>query len=207
ALCRPRMALGFLLASGALLAPPSLPAWLHNITHFVAQSQNVQESPAGLWPQFLGSHQAGYLAILVLAAIASVVVQRRAATPARALAWLLLIWFVAAPYSRPYDLALLVIPAAVLGPLLPVVLLDCWLATALSFYSLSTAALVAPLLMLPFPRHAIVKQARGGPGDGEVGASRCYSFKKCSITGTATGGFCTGSSSVSVPGGRPPIVV
>src|SRR5207237_8252335 len=40
ALCRPRMALGFLLASGALLAPPSLPAWLHNITHFVAQSQN-----------------------------------------------------------------------------------------------------------------------------------------------------------------------
>ena len=68
-------------------------------------------------------------------------------------------------------------------------------------------AIVAPLLMLPFPRHAIVKQARGGPGDGEVGASRCYSFKKCSITGTATGGFCTGSSSVSVPGGRPPIVV
>ena len=56
ALCRPRMALGFLLASAALLAPSSLPAWLHNITHFVAQSQNVQESPAGLWPQFLSAH-------------------------------------------------------------------------------------------------------------------------------------------------------
>jgi hypothetical protein len=171
ALCRPRMALGFLLASAALLASPSLPAWLHNITHFVAQSQNVQESPAGLWPQFLGAHQAGYLVILVLAAGASVLVQRRAATPARTLAWLLLIWFVAAPYSRPYELALLAIPATVLGPLLPVVLLDCWLATALSFYSLSTAAVVAPLLMLPVPRRAAAAQTTGGPGDGEAGTT------------------------------------
>jgi hypothetical protein len=61
ALCRPRMALGFLLASAALLAPPSLPAWLHNITHFVAQSQNVQESPAGLWPQLLARTGQGTL--------------------------------------------------------------------------------------------------------------------------------------------------
>ena len=99
-------------------------------------------------------------------------VHRRAATPAHTLAWLLLIWFVAAPYSRPYDLALLAIPAAVLGPLLPVVLLDCWLATALSFYSLSTAALVAPLLMLPRPRRAVATQTRGGPGDGEAGSAR-----------------------------------
>ena len=110
--------------------------------------------------------------MLVLAAGASVLVQRRAATPARTLAWLLLIWFVAAPYSRPYDLALLAIPAAVLGPLLPVVLLDCWLATALSFYSLSTAAVVAPLLMLPVPRRAAAAETRGGPGDGEAGTTR-----------------------------------
>jgi hypothetical protein len=172
ALCRPRMALGFLLASAALLVPPSLPAWLHNITHFVVQSQNVQESPAGLWPQLLGAHRAGYLVMLVLAVGASVLVQRRAATPARTLAWLLLIWFIAAPYSRPYDLALLAIPAAVLGPLLPAVLLDCWLATALSFYSLSTAAVVAPLLMLPVPRRPVVTQTRGGTGGGEAGTTR-----------------------------------
>ena len=117
-------------------------------------------------------HRAGYLVMLVLAAGASVLVQRRAATPARTLAWLLLIWFIAAPYSRPYDLTLLAISAAVLGPLLPVVLLDCWLATALSFYSLSTAAVVAPLLMLPVPRRAAAAQTRGGSGDGEAGTIR-----------------------------------
>jgi hypothetical protein len=43
---------------------------------------------------------------------------------------------------------MLLVPLAVLRPIPTVLLVDCWLATALSFYSLSTAVLVAPLLLL-----------------------------------------------------------
>ena len=147
-IARPRVALGFALASLALLAPPSLPAWLHVMSAFNVEHESVQASLAGLWPSVLGAHHPAYIVLALCALGASLVAQRRSLSGARTLAWLLLIWFIAAPYSHAYDTALLVVPLAVLGPLPAVLLLDCWLSTALTYYSLSSAALVAPLLML-----------------------------------------------------------
>lgn len=157
-LLRPRIALGFIPASVALLAPPSLLAWIHVMGAFGVERETVQASLAGLWPTVLGPHHPGYLALVLAAVGVAVVVQRRGTVPSHALAWLLLVWFIAAPYSHAYDTAMLVVPLAVLGPLPVVVLLDCWLGTALTYYSLSTATLVAPLLLLaaPFRRSAHV---------------------------------------------------
>ncbi len=145
---RPRVALGFALASLALLAPPSLPAWLHVMSAFNVEHESVQASLAGLWPSLLGPHHPAYLALALCALAAALAAQCRRLSDARTLAWLLLIWFIAAPYSHAYDTALLLVPLAVLGPLPAVLLLDCWLSTTLTYYSLSTAALGAPLLML-----------------------------------------------------------
>jgi hypothetical protein len=108
----------------------------------------VQASLAGVWPDVLGPHHPGFLVIAAVALAGSIVVQRRGWGHARTLALLLLIWFGAAPYSHAYDVAMLLVPLAVLGPAPAALLTDCWLAAALSFYSLSTAVLVAPLLLL-----------------------------------------------------------
>lgn len=147
-LCRPRVAIGFGLASVSLLACPPLSAWLHQLGAFDVEHERVQASLAGLWPRLFGPHHPGFLLVIGGALLVSVLMQRRQQTPMSALAALLLIWFIAAPYSHAYDIALLIVPLAVLGTLPSVVLIDCWLATALSFYSLSTAVIVAPLLLL-----------------------------------------------------------
>lgn len=157
-LLRPRVALGFIPASVILLAPPSLLAWIHVMSAFGVERETVQASLTGLWPAVLGPHHPGYLVLILVAVGVSAIVRRRGMDPSHTLAWLLLIWFIAAPYSHAYDTALLVVPLAVLGPLPAVVLLDCWLGTALTYYSLSTATLVAPLLLFaaPFRRSAHV---------------------------------------------------
>ncbi len=148
AICRPRVALGFVAGSAALLAAPGLPGWLHSMTAFAVGREKVQASLAGVWPNVLGPHHPGFLVVVAIALAGSALVQRRRWGQARTLALLLLIWFGAAPYSHAYDVAVLLVPLAVLGPVPTALLADCWLAAALSFYSLSTAVLVAPLLLL-----------------------------------------------------------
>ena len=150
ALCRPRVAVGFGLASVGLLACPPLSAWLHQLGAFDVEHERVQASLAGLWPRLFGPHHPGFLLVVGGALLVSVLMQRRQRAPASALAVLLLIWFIAAPYSHAYDIALLIVPLAVLGTLPSVVLIDCGLAAGLSFYSLSTAVIVAPLLLLVY---------------------------------------------------------
>jgi len=147
-LVRPRVAIGFGLASIGLLACPSLPAWLRHLRAFNVEHERVQASLAGLWPGMFGPHHPGFLIVVAGALVASVPVLRGGLPPARALALLLLIWFVAAPYSHAYDSTLLIVPLVVLGACPPALLLDYWLGTALSFYSLSTAVIVAPLLLI-----------------------------------------------------------
>ncbi len=145
----PRVLLAFAVASIPLFADPMLPAWLHQMLIFSVERETVQASLAGLWPAVLGPHHPGYLIVAGAALAASICVLRRGGSPARILAILLLIWFIAAPYSHAYDVTLLIVPLAALGaatssPLL----LNCWLGTLLSFYTLPTATLVAPLLLL-----------------------------------------------------------
>lgn len=167
ALCRPRVAMGFGLGSVALLASPRLPAWLHSMSSFAVEREKVQASLAGVWPSVFGPHHPGFLVILTAALAGSVLAQRRSHSHghARTLALLLLIWFCAAPYSHAYDATMLLVPLAVLGPFPSALLVDGWLATALSFYSLSTVVIVAPLLLIgalvkrPWPR--FLARARG----------------------------------------------
>jgi hypothetical protein len=147
--CRsPRVLLTFGIASIPLFADPLLPAWLHQMGIFAVEHETVQASLAGLWPGVLGPHHPGYLIVAGVALAASIFVLRRGGSSARILAVLSLIWFIAAPYSHAYDVTLLLVPLAVLGTSRSSVLLNCWLSTLLSFYTLPMATLVAPLLLL-----------------------------------------------------------
>lgn len=170
---RPRLIPGFAAGLVALLLAPFSRHWLASMMGFQAERQIAQESIAGVWSA-VGIHTAGYLLLLGCAAVISAVIIRRRPRPEHALPILALVWFVAAPYCRPYDLTLLMLPAVLLPRLRPLTVVACILATGLSLYALPTAVLVAPLLLM----HAMATSAHGATAVGTTSPSLAHSSQE-----------------------------